>query len=151
MSVVIEGLDGLKASVGQDLGHSGWMLVPQDRIALFANATGDHQWIHVDVDRAKSGPFGTPIAHGFLTLSLFIPMWSELVELRGFAVAVNYGLNRVRFPAPVPSGSKIRLGATISAVKDLPGGAEAVIDAVIECDQAAKPVCAAQAVHRYFT
>jgi acyl dehydratase len=151
MSVVIEGLDGLKASVGQDLGHSGWMLVPQDRIALFASATDDHQWIHVDVDRAKSGPFGTPIAHGFLTLSLFIPMWSELVELRGFAVAVNYGLNRVRFPAPVPSGSKIRLGATISAVKDLPGGAEAVIDAVIECDQAAKPVCVAQAVHRYFT
>ena len=150
MPVVIEGLDGLKSRIGQDLGHSDWLFVPQDRIALFADATDDHQWIHVDPDRARSGPFGTPIAHGFLTLSLFVPMWSQLVELRGFAMAVNYGLNKVRFPAPVPSGSKIRLGATLAAVNDLPGGAEAVIDAVIECDGVAKPVCVAQAVHRYY-
>jgi acyl dehydratase len=120
------------------------------RISTFADATDDHQWIHVDVERSQFGPFGATIAHGYLTLSLLIPLWNEMVELRGITMAVNYGLNKVRFPAPVPAGSKIRLGATLTAVIDVPGGVEALIDAVIETDASAKPVCVAQAVHRYY-
>jgi len=151
VTLIVNGLDELKAKVGEHLGHSDWLQVTQDRVNTFADATDDHQWIHVDVERAKSGPFRGPIAHGYLTLSLLIPLWSRLVELRGIGMAVNYGLNKVRFPAPVPVGSKIRLGATLYDVKDVPGGVEAVIDAVIECDGSDKPVCVAQAIHRYYT
>jgi acyl dehydratase len=150
MTVVINGLDELRQRAGQHLGYSDWLEVDQDRINRFADATDDHQWIHVDVERAKSGPFGGPIAHGFLTLSLLIPMWSELLELRGIAMAVNYGLNKVRFPAPVPAGSRIRLGATLVSVTDVQGGVEAIVDSVIERDGSEKPVCVAQAVHRYY-
>jgi acyl dehydratase len=124
--------------------------VDQDRINTFADATDDHQWIHVDVERARSGPFGGPIAHGYLTLSLLIPLCSELVQMHGITMAVNYGLNKVRFPAPVPAGSKIRLGASLAAIRDVPGGVEALIDAVIESDASAEPVCVAQAVLRYY-
>jgi acyl dehydratase len=150
MTVVINGLDELRSRAGEHLGHSDWLEVTQERVNRFADATDDHQWIHVDVERAKSGPFGGPIAHGFLTLSLLIALWSDLLELRGVGMAVNYGLNRVRFPAPVPVGSRIRLGATLASVTDVQGGVEAVIDAVIEREGAEKPVCVAQVVHRYY-
>jgi acyl dehydratase len=150
MTVIINGLDELRGRAGQHLGYSEWLEVTQDRVNLFADATDDHQWIHVDVERAKSGPFGGTIAHGFLTLSLLIALWTDLLELRGIEMAVNYGLNKVRFPAPVPAGSSIRLGATLTSVTDVKGGVEAVIDAVIERDGSEKPVCVAQVVHRYY-
>jgi len=150
VTVIVNGLDELRARVGEHLGYSEWLEVTQDRVNTFADATDDDQWIHVDVERAKAGPFGGPIAHGFLTLSLLIPLWTELLELRGIGMAVNYGLNKVRFPSPVPVGSRIRLGASLAEVRDVAAGVEAVIDAVIECDGTAKPVCVAQAVHRYY-
>lgn len=150
MTVIINGLDELRGRAGQHLGYSEWLEVTQDRVNLFADATDDHQWIHVDVERAKSGPFGGTIAHGFLTLSLLIALWTDLLELRGIEMAVNYGLNKVRFPAPVPVGSSIRLGATLTSVTDVKGGVEAVIDAVIERDGSERPVCVAQVVHRYY-
>ena len=150
MTLVVNGLDELRGLAGQHLGYSEWLEVTQDRVNQFADATDDHQWIHVDVERAKSGPFGGTIAHGFLTLSLLIALWTELLELRGIGMAVNYGLNKVRFPAPVPVGSSIRLSATLASVTDVKGGVEAVIDAVIERDGSEKPVCVAQVVHRYY-
>ena len=150
MTVIVNGLDELRPRVGEHLGYSKWLEVTQDRVNTFADATDDHQWIHVDVERAKSGPFGGPIAHGFLTLSLLIPLWTELLQLNGIGMAVNYGLNKVRFPAPVPVGSRIRLGATLAELRDVPGGVEAVIDAVLECDATPKPACVAQVVHRYY-
>ncbi len=150
MTVTVNGLDELRARVGEHLGYTDWSEVTQERVNTFADATGDHQWIHVDVERAAAGPFGGPIAHGFLTLSLLIPLWTELLDLTGIDVRVNYGLNKVRFPAPVPVGSRVRLGATVAELRDVPGGAEAVIDAVLECDAAAKPACVAQVVHRYY-
>ena len=146
----MDGFDGLKARIGQHLGSSDWLEVTQDRIDMFADATSDHQWIHVDVERAKSGPFGGPIAHGYLTLSLVIPLWTEMIEVRGITMGVNYGLNRVRFPAPLPAGAKIRLGATLAALTEVPGGVEALVDAVIESDAGTKPVCVAQVVYRYY-
>jgi acyl dehydratase len=150
MTLIVNGVDGLRERVGEHLGYSDWLEVRQERINQFADATDDHQWIHVDVERAKSGPFGAPIAHGFLTLSLLITLWGQVVELRGIAMAVNYGLNKVRFPAPVPVGSRIRLGATLASVTDVAGGVEAVVDTVIERDGSEKPVCVAQVVHRYY-
>jgi acyl dehydratase len=151
MTLVVNGLGELAARVGSHLGYSDWLSVTQDRVDRFADATGDHQWIHVDPERARSGPFGGTIAHGYLTLSLVSALWSQLADLRGVAVKVNYGLNKVRFPAPLPVGSKVRLGATLAAVKEVPGGVEAVLDFVVECDGSPKPVCVAQVVHRYYT
>jgi acyl dehydratase len=150
MTVTVHGLDELKARAGQHLGYGDWLKVTQDRIDTFADATGDHQWIHADTERARSGPFGGPIAHGYLTLSLLIPLWTGLLEVHGVTMTVNYGLNKVRFPAPLPAGAKIRLGAALAAVTDVPGGVEALVDAVIESEGGAKPVCAAQAVYRYY-
>jgi acyl dehydratase len=148
---VITTLDELKASAGQHLGYSEWRQIAQQQIDAFADAADDHQWIHVDAPRAVSGPFGTTIAHGYLTLSLLVPMFSELAGIRDATMGINYGLNKVRFPAPVLSGSKIRLGATLAAVNDITGGLEAVVEAVIEIEGTAKPACVAQAVYRYYT
>ena len=148
---MITTLDELRASAGQHIGHSEWREITQHRIDAFADAADDHQWIHVDAARALSGPFSTTIAHGYLTLSLLVPMFSELADIRDAAMGINYGLNKVRFPAPVPSGSKIRLGATLAAVNDIPGGLEAVVDTIIEIEGTAKPACVAQAVYRYYT
>ena len=139
MTITVNGLGELKVRAGQHLGYTSWLQVDQDRINTFADATGDHQWIHVDVERSRSGPFGGPIAHGYLTLSLLVPLWNELVEVRDVTMAVNYGLNKVRFPAPLPVGSKIRLGATLAAIVDVPGGVDALVDAVIESDASASP------------
>lgn len=149
MTITINGIEDLKARKGEHLGVSAWKQVDQARINLFADATDDHQWIHVDPERAKEGPFGGPIAHGFLTLSLVIPLWTDLVSVEGFSLAVNYGLNKVRFPAPLPSGGRIRLDATLGDVRDVSGGVEATVDMTVEHEGGGKPICVAQAVHRY--
>lgn len=136
---------------GTPLGSTEWLPVPQSDIDLFAKATHDEQWIHVDPERAKDGPFGATIAHGYLTLSLLIPLWSQLLVIENLGMAVNYGLNKVRFPAPVPSGSSLRLEATVTAVEEVGGnGVQVTIDATMLCDTQSKPVCVAQMVHRYY-
>jgi len=150
-ATVVDTLDELTALVGRDLGTSAWLDVDQGRINTFADATDDHQWIHVDPARAAAGPFGATIAHGYLTLALLIPLWSELLDVREVTTKVNYGLGKVRFPAPVPAGSKVRLRATLAAVDPIPGGAQLTVDAVIERDGSAKPVCIAQPVFRFLT
>src|SRR5438046_8479531 len=118
MTVTANGLDELKGMAGTDLGHTGWLEITQDRVDGFADATDDHQWIHVDRERAAAGPFGGTIAHGFLTLSLVIPLLNELVDVKGVSMGINYGLNKVRFTAPGPGGSKVRLPAPLGAGED---------------------------------
>ncbi|MGD0603644.1 MAG: MaoC family dehydratase [Streptosporangiaceae bacterium] len=136
---------------GQELGSSEWIEVRQDRVNTFADATDDHQWIHVDVDRAKrESPFKGPIAHGYLTLSLLIPMLAEVLTVSDAALGVNYGLNKVRFPTPVPVGSKIRLTATLADVTEVTGGLQLTISAVIELEGSAKPACVAEPVLRFY-
>jgi acyl dehydratase len=150
MATVVDTLADLAPLVGTSLGSSAWVEVDQARIDTFADATDDHQWIHTDPERAADGPFGTTIAHGYLTLSLLIPLWSELLEVREVRTKVNYGLGKVRFPAPVPVGSKVRATATLAALDPVPGGVQLTIDAVIERDGADKPVCVAQPIFRFF-
>ena len=136
---------------GDTYGPSSWIDISQEKIDGFADATGDHQWIHVDRERAAAGPFGGTIAHGYLTLSLVIPLLNELVDVKGVSMGINYGLNKVRFPAPVPVGSKVRLAAQLGAVEDAGVNAvQAVIDCTIELEGSEKPACAAQAVLRYY-
>lgn len=151
MTVIANGLDELKALAGTDLGHTGWREVTQERVNTFADATDDHQWIHVDPEKAAAGPFGGPIAHGYLTLSLVIPLFNELLTVKGVAMGINYGLNKVRFPAPVPVGARIRLAATLGAVED--AGVNAVqvtVDFTMEAEGGEKPACVAQAIYRYY-
>jgi len=150
MTLTIQGIEGLKERVGTHLGYSEWHQVTQEQVNTFAEATGDFQWIHVDVERAKQGPFGGPIAHGYLTLSLGPLLIPQIVKVEGIAMAVNYGLNKVRFPAPVPVGSKLRLGATLTNVEDIPGGVQVTMGMVYELDGADKPVCVAEIVFRYY-
>jgi acyl dehydratase len=149
MPRTVTGVAEILALGAADLGHSSWLEITQDRVHTFADATDDHQWIHVDPERAKDGPFGVPIAHGYLTLSLLIPLWSELLEVRGIAMAVNYGLNKVRFPAPVPVGSKIRVHGAVASAAEVKGGAEVTVDLTVEIEGQAKPACVAQAVYRF--
>jgi acyl dehydratase len=150
MTLTIQGIDWLKQRVGTHLGYSEWHQVTQEQVNTFAEATGDFQWIHVDVERAKQGPFGGPIAHGYLTLSLGPLLIPQIVKVEGIAMAVNYGLNKVRFPAPVPVGSKLRLGATLAGVEDIAGGVQVTMGMVYELDGADKPVCVAEIVFRYY-
>jgi acyl dehydratase len=150
MTTVVDSLDDLAELAGQELGFSSWVEVDQHRIDMFAQATGDHQWIHTDPARAKDGPFGTTIAHGYLTLALLIPMWSEILEVREARTKINYGLGRVRFPAPLPSGAKIRATATLAAADQIDGGVQVTVDAVIERDGGGKPVCIAQPIFRFY-
>jgi acyl dehydratase len=148
VSVHIDELAGL---VGKDLGHSDWIVVSQERIDTFADATDDHQWIHVDAEKAALGPFGGTIGHGYLTLSLFIPLFSGLLDVTGVTTKVNYGLNKVRFPSPVPAGSRIRLSATIAGVEEVAGeGAQITLDGVIEIEDRDKPACVLQSVLRFY-
>lgn len=149
MTTSVETLDDLASYVGKELGTSSWVDVDQDRINAFADATDDHQWIHVDAERAKDGPFGGTIAHGYLTLSLLIPMWTDILEVGDVQTMVNYGLNKVRFPSPVPSGSKIRARATLASLEAIPGGAQLAADIVVERQGGDKPACVAQLVLRY--
>lgn len=151
MTIEIDRPQDLLTMIGEDLGTSEWLAIPQSDIDLFAIATHDNQWIHTDVERAKTGPFGGTIAHGYLTLSLLIPLWSSMLEFRQIDVAVNYGLNKVRFPTPVPAGSKVRLSASLAGAEDVGrGGIQATIDATMELDGSPKPACIAQMVHRYY-
>jgi acyl dehydratase len=151
MTTIVNGLTELTALAGADLGRTGWVEVTQERVNMFADATGDHQWIHVDEARAAAGPFGGTIAHGYLTLSMVIPLFGELLEVSGISMGINYGLNRVRFPAPVPVGSKIRLAATLASAE--PAGDNAVqvtADFTVEIDGGTKPACVAQGIYRYY-
>jgi acyl dehydratase len=149
MTTTVDTLDDLAGLVGTDLGTSSWVQIDQHRIDTFAAATDDHQWLHVDPQRAAAGPFGGTIAHGYLTLGLLIPLWSELLEVRDVSTKVNYGLNKVRFPAPVPVGSKVRATARLAAVEPIPGGVQLTVDAAVERDGGDKPVCVAQLVLRF--
>jgi acyl dehydratase len=140
----------LKDNVGAELGSSGWHLVSQDQINRFADATGDHQWIHIDPELAADGPFGTTIAHGYLTLSLIPMLMSEIWSVEDVMMGVNYGLNRVRFPAPVPSGSRVRLHAKLLEAEEIPNGLQAVVQATFEREGGEKPVCVAEMVFRLY-
>jgi acyl dehydratase len=150
MTTTIDGIDGLKAAVGQHLGYSDYVEITQDQVNQFAEATGDHQWIHVDVERAKAGPFGGPIAHGYLTLSLSPALLPQILRVTGVAMGVNYGANKVRFPSPVPVGSKLRLGASLLSVEDVTGGAQIAMELTFEVDGASKPSCVAEVLFRYY-
>ncbi|CAM5546680.1 MaoC family dehydratase [Streptomyces spiroverticillatus] len=150
-TLTVDGLDALKKLAGSDLGTSDWITVTQDRINGFADATGDHQWIHTDPERAKDGPFGAPIAHGYLTLSLFIPLFTELLDVRGVTTKVNYGLNKVRFPAPVKVDSRLRLSATLVEVTEVAGdGVQLTVSGTIEIEGSAKPACVLESVTRMY-
>ncbi|WP_329298796.1 MaoC family dehydratase [Streptomyces sp. NBC_00659] len=143
-------VDELRGAVGEQLGHTDWVEIEQKRIDLFAEATGDHQWIHVDPEKAATGPFGTTIAHGYLTLSLLPLFGPQLISVEGVKMGVNYGTNKVRFPAPVPVGSRLRATGTITAVDDVPGGVQVSLAFTVEREGGDKPVCVAESVSRYY-
>lgn len=147
---MIEGIDGLKALVGEHLGYSPYVEITQEQVNTFAEATGDHQWIHVDVEKATAGPFGGPIAHGYLTLSLGPMLSPQIFGVSGISMGVNYGAGKVRFPAPVPVGSQLRLGVTLQSVDDVAGGAQVTMEFVFEIEGAAKPSCVAEVIFRYY-
>lgn len=150
MPATVDGIEAFGPLIGQHLGYSDWVVVDQERIDRFADITGDHQWIHVDPARAEGGPFGKTIAHGYLTLSLVPALLSQVVRVQGIAFGVNYGCNRVRFPAPVPVDAAVRLGAAVASVDEVAGGIQVVMDVTIEVRGAAKPSCVAQVVYRYY-
>jgi acyl dehydratase len=145
---VFSSIDEFAGAVGEHLGQSEWHTITQEQVQLFADATGDHQWIHLDTERAAKGPFGSTIAHGYLTLSL-IPMFgAEIYRVENVSMGINYGLNKVRFPQPVKVGSKVRAGAELIEVTDVPGGKQAVVRWTIEIDGEGKPACVAEMVSR---
>jgi acyl dehydratase len=142
----------LKGLVGQEVAVSDWVEITQERVNQFAEATGDHQWIHLDVERCKrESPFGAPIAHGFLTLSLLPMLMQNSVRMTDVRMGVNYGLNKVRFPAPVPVGSKVRSRTTVLSVEDIEGGAQVTWQVTIEREGGDKPVCVAESISRRYT
>jgi acyl dehydratase len=147
---VITGVAGLKAAVGEHLGYSKYIEISQERVNQFAEATGDFQWIHVDVERAKSGPFGGPIAHGYLTLSLGPMLYPTVVRIEGFSMGVNYGANKVRFPSPVPVGSKVRLGVKVLEVEEIANGVQMTMEFTFECEGSSKPSCVAEIIFRSY-
>ncbi|MHB8826534.1 MAG: MaoC family dehydratase [Acidimicrobiales bacterium] len=150
MTTRVSGIEELRTLVGTHLGYSDYHLVTQEAVNLFADATGDHQWIHVDPERAKTGPFGRTIAHGYFTLSMIPVLLSGVVRVDGVAMGINYGTNKVRFPSPVPVGCEMRAGATLAAVETIEGGAQVTMDVTVEVRDAAKPSCVAQVVYRYY-
>jgi acyl dehydratase len=135
---------------GTDLGYTDWLEVTQDRVNLFADAVDDHQWIHVDPERAASGPFGAPIAHGFLSLSLATKFWTELLDVEGVTTKVNYGLDKVRFISPVKVGARVRMTAVIAEVAEVAGGYQLTVDQTIEIEGAAKPAVVARGLYRFY-
>jgi acyl dehydratase len=145
-----ESLVDLRGAVGEHIGHSEWHLVSQEQVNAFADATGDHQWIHVDPARASAGPYGSTVAHGFLTLSLIPMLASEVYRVGGVRMGVNYGLNRVRFPAPLPTGSRFRAGIRMLSIEDIDGGVHLVNEVTIEREGGEKPVCVAETVSRFY-
>ena len=146
----INGLDELRAAVGRDLGTTDWLEITQERVNTFAEATGDHQWIHVDVERAKAeSPFGGPIAHGYLTLSLTNLFLPQIVEVTGISSGVNYGVNKVRFPAAVPVGSRVRGNVRLDAAEDVRGGVQTTMLITVELEGSEKPACIVEAISRW--
>ena len=150
-ATTVHGVEGVQGLVGQHLGYSDWLQITQEQVNQFADATGDHQWIHVDPERAKrESPFGGPIAHGYLTLSLIPGLLPQIVEMDGFRMGVNYGTEKVRFPAPVPVGSRVRAGAALSSATPFDGGITTNIDVTIEVEGASKPAMVATVVYRRY-
>lgn len=150
MTAKINGINELHQHLGQHLGYSSWLKVSQEMIDQFAEATNDHQWIHVDTERAKSGPFGTTIAHGYLTLSLVPSLLPEVLEVSNIGMAVNYGANKIRFPSPVPSDSEIRLGATLAKIEEFDGGNQITLEIAVETRGGVKPSLVAELLFRYY-
>ena len=140
----------LAGLAGTDLGATDWLEITQERVNVFADATDDHQWIHVDPARAADGPFGAPIAHGFLTLSLAVTFWTDLLEVDGVTTKVNYGLDRVRFVSPVKVGSKVRMSAVVVEVAEVAGGHQLTVDQTIEIEGGAKPAVVARGIYRFY-
>ena len=150
MPNLVVDFDTLLTTSGAELGATDWLEITQDRVNLFAEATDDHQWIHVDPERAKDGPFGAPIAHGFLTLSLIIPFWGELFDVDGVTTKVNYGLDKVRFTSPVRVGSKVRMVGRIAEVTEVKGGAQIKVNATIEIEGQERPAVVAEFLARFY-
>jgi acyl dehydratase len=150
MSNTVVNFEDLPGLVGKDLGYTDYREISQDQINTFADATDDHQWIHTDVEKAKEGPFGAPIAHGFLTLSLIIPLWSELFDVEGVKTKVNYGLDRVRFTNPVKAGSKVRMHSTIAEVTEVKGGVQIKTNNTIEIEGEERPAVIAEFLARFY-
>ena len=146
----INGADELKGLIGEHLGYSPYVSISQEQVNQFADATGDHQWIHIDVERATAGPFGAPIAHGYLTLSLGPALYPQVVAIGGFSMGVNYGTNKVRFMSPVKVGSNLRLGVKLLGVTDITGGIQSTMEFTFECEGADKPSCVAEVVFRSY-
>lgn len=141
---------GLAAHAGSHLGYSEWRVMTQEEVDRFADLTHDHNWIHVDPERAASGPFGGTIAHGYLTLSLLAPLVLELMRVRGASTAINYGLDKLRFPAPVPVGSRYRAGLELADVSEVAGGVQVTLTATVEVEGASKPSLVAECLVRYY-
>jgi len=151
MALEVNGIAGLKELVGTHLGYSEWLEITQERVNTFADATGDHQWIHIDPERAKDGPFGGTIAHGYLTLSLGPALMPTIATVTGVRMGVNYGMDKVRFVSPVPVGANLRLGAELTKVDDLPGnGAQVYMTFTFETEGSTKPSCVAEIIFRYY-
>jgi acyl dehydratase len=148
--VVLQGIADLRSKVGSTLGTSRWVEIGQESVSTFAKLTGDEQWIHVDPQRAQDGPFGGTIAHGFMTLGMATGLLWDVAVVEGFSVILNYGLNRVRFPSPVPVGSRIRMRVDLAELKELDGGAEVVYHLEYEVERGSKPPCVADLVFRYY-
>jgi acyl dehydratase len=146
----VDGVEGVLGLVGQHLGHSEWVEITQEMVNRFADATGDHQWIHVDPERAATGPFGGPIAHGYLTLSLLPMLVPQIVEITGFRMGVNYGTEKVRFPAPVPVGSRVRASAVMDEAKPIDGGVQMLVTVTMEVEGGSKPAMVATSVSRRY-
>lgn len=149
MTTILIGAGGVRAQIGEHLGYSGYVEITQERINQFAEATGDDQWIHVDVEKARKGPYGKTIAHGLLTLSMLGTLGREVFRFEGFRMGVHYGYEKVRFPATVPVGSKIRLGAKILSCEDTANGIQTLMEQTIEVEGADKPACVAQMIFRH--
>ena len=148
---ILNGSAELKAAIGEHLGYSDWMEITQERVNQFADATGDHQWIHIDVERAKKeSPFGGPIAHGYLTLSLAPVLLPQVVVTTGFKMGVNYGCNKVRFMSPVPVGANLRMSATVLSVDDIAGGIQTTYELTFEIEGNPKPACVAEVIYRSY-
>ena len=148
-ATVFDSPNALRKAVGKHLGYSDWLEITQDRVDLFADATGDHQWIHVDPVRAKDGPFGGPIAHGYLTVSLSNLFLPQIVDVQGISAGVNYGVNKIRFPSPVPVGARVRGGAELAAVEDVKGGIQTTMVITIEIEGQDRPACVIESLSRY--
>ncbi len=150
MTTTFDRPEDLLAAVGRHLGYSEWLQVDQQRIDLFADATGDHQWIHVDPERAAAGPFGKTIAHGYLTLSLANLFLPQIMEVRNVSMGVNYGCEKVRFPAPVPVGSRVRGGGEVISAEQVKGGVQVVVRMTIEIEGGDRPACVIDTISRFF-